>query len=186
MNNYKLIKVKVSDFTDNTDKIHYVKNCEDTSTDTLYFKKITVKTLNDAKRNSILSYFKKISIALRKKEEEDQKELMFHYDEILKAQEKFKEQIDKIREQKQIEQTEEEKEAEQVAMYLKDSKSILKLGIDPKDIIAFGEEFRKEFIFVDEECTVPFNDNGITEQLDFDEVGVYSFLLTISIPKSFL
>ena len=178
-------KVDISQFTDEIKEIKYIfsnSGGEERKTSSLYFKKIQMKDLNDTQRNNILKYFSKYAEIMSRENEKNSLLQLKNYKEIT-------EYYDNIQEiQKKIQQNNKNKineEEEKINTIVANSKLFLQLGLSNELLLDFGREFRKNFIFLDKEHTTPFEDNGIIEQMGFDEIGVYSFLLIVSIPKSY-
>lgn len=159
--------VAIKDLSRYTDKISYTIQSKDGTTDTLYFKKITLADLTDNETDIMF----KVRDLIAKKQSEYYMNLALN-------------KLDKVENFSNITNQEPVvKEEPTIAQILELGKSFIQIGISSKDIIDLLKPIYGKFVFVDKECQMSLktNTDALIKQLDLDYINVYLFLLAISI-----
>jgi hypothetical protein len=160
--------VLIKDLSRYTDKVCGTIQAAELTTDTLYFKKITLADLTDNETDTMF----KVRDLIAKKQSE------YYMNLALSKMDKIESLSNLTNNQEPV-----AKEEPTVSQILELGKSFLQIGISSKEIIDLLKPIYGKFVFVDQECnkSLKTNTDALIKQLDLDYVNVYLFLLAISI-----
>ena len=167
----KFYEVKINELSKYTDKITFVgADLKDQSTNSIYFKKVTLADLTDEEAEDIFA----IRDLIAKKQTE------YFFSLPMEQIQKF----DNINKEKKENTTVIQKQEELTsAQILENGKNFLTIGLTTKEIIKYLKPIYGKFVFLDKDCDISLKNNtdSLIKILDLDYVNVYLFLLAISI-----
>ena len=167
----KIFAVKLKKLNQELEDIKYSFGGDEYTTDTLYFKKLQMVSVTDATSSAYFKIADRMAELIKKAYKELDQETRNQVAEQETKQEKETE-IKKVLTDEEL-----------VEEYLSQGNSLkTTFGLKSSELIELVAPLVEKCMFFDDKCTRPFKGKTVEEQIGFDILKAYGFLLVTSVP----